>query len=58
VTCAAERRLEVVEPIWVALLAQDGRAIVIGERLFDSVNVVHEVEHEHVVLLRVRTIEA
>ena len=41
----------------VGLLAQDRRAVVRLERLLDRVGVVHEVEHERIVLLRVRAVE-
>ena len=52
-----ERGLEVVQLVRVGLLRQDRRAVVVGERLLDRVGVVHEVEHEHVVLLRVRAVQ-
>ena len=55
---AVEVRLEVVELIWVGLLGQDGRAVVVGEGVPDGVGVVREVEHEGVVLLRVRPVES
>ena len=54
---AVERRLEVVQLVRVGLLAQDRRPVVVGERLLDRVRVVHEVEHEDVVLLRVRAVQ-
>ena len=55
---AVERGLQVVQLVRVGLLGEDRRAVVVGERLLDRVGVVHEVEHEHVVLLRVRAIQA
>jgi RNase P/RNase MRP subunit POP5 len=36
---------------------RDRGAVVVRERLLDRLGVVHEVEHEHVVLLRVRAVE-
>ena len=54
---AAERGLEVVQLVGVRLLAEDRRPVVVGERLLEGIGIVHEVEHEHVVFLRVRPIE-
>ena len=42
----------------VGLLGEDRRAVVVGEGLLDRLGVVHEVEHEDVVLLRVRAVQA
>ena len=51
-------RLQVVQLVRVRLLRQDRRAVVVRERRLDGVGVVQEVEHEHVVLLGVRPVEA
>ena len=44
--------------IGVGLVGQDGRAVVVGEGGADGVGVVEEIEHEHVVLLGMRPVEA
>ena len=41
----------------VGFLAEDRRAVVVGERLLDRLGVVHEIEDEHVVLLRMRPVQ-
>ena len=41
----------------VGLLAQDRGAVVVCERRLDRLGVVHEVEHEDVVLLRMRAVQ-
>ena len=40
----------------IGLFGQHGGPVVVGERLLDRVGVVHEVENEHVVLLRVGSV--
>ena len=52
-----ERRLQVVQLVGVGLLRQDRGAVVVGERRLDCVDVVGEIEHERVVLPRVRPVE-
>ena len=37
---AVEVRLEVMQPVWVGLLSQDGGAVVVGEGRLDGVGVV------------------
>ena len=54
---AVERGLEVVQLIGVGLLAEDRRPVIVDEGFLDGIDIVHEVEHEHVVFLRVRPIE-
>ena len=55
---AVQVRLQVVQLVGVGLVGQDRRPIVVRERLADGVGVVEEVEHEHIVLLGVRPVEA
>jgi hypothetical protein len=53
-----QRGLEVVQLVRVGLLAENARAVVIGERLGDRLDVVLEIEDEDIVFLRVGAIEA
>ena len=50
---AGEVGLQVVQLVRVGLLAEHGRAVVVGEGALDRVRVVGEVEHRDVVFLRV-----
>jgi len=50
--------LQIVELIGIGLLGKDGGAVVVGESCLDHVGIVHEVEHEHVVLLLVSAVQA
>ena len=43
--------------VGVRLLAEDRCPVVVRERLLDGIGIVPEVEHEHVMFLRVRPIE-
>ena len=52
-----QRRLEVVQPVGVGFVRQDGRLVVVGEGVLDGVGVVGEVQHEGVVLLGMRPVE-
>ena len=54
---AVERGLEIVQLVRVGLLAEDRRPVIVVERLLDRFRVVHEVEHEYIVLLRMRAVE-
>jgi hypothetical protein len=54
---SVELGLEVVELVGVGLLAEKRGAIVGLEGRLGDVGVVHEVEHHHVVLARVRPVE-
>ena len=42
----------------VRLLGEDGRAVVVGECLANRLRVVHKIEHEGIVLLGVRAVQA
>jgi len=55
---AIELGLQIMQLVGVGLLAEDGRAVVVGEGAFDDLGVVVEVENEDVVLLWVSAVEA
>ena len=55
---AVQLRLQVVQLVGVGLVGQDRRPIEVYERVADGVGVVEEIEHEHVVLLGVRPVQA
>ena len=50
--------LQVVQLVGVGLIGQDRRPVEVRERCADGVGVVQKVQHEHIVLLRVRPVEA
>lgn len=56
--CGVQVRLEIVELVRIGLLGQDRRAVVVREGFADRVCVVHEVEHEDIVLLRMGPVQA
>ena len=55
---AVQVRLQVVQLVGIGLVRQDRCAIVVGEGVADGIRVVEKVEHEHVVLLGMRSVEA
>jgi hypothetical protein len=50
--------LEVVQLVRVGLVAEHGGAIEISDRIDDALRLALKVEHEYVVLVRVRAVEA
>ena len=53
-----QRRLQVVQLVRIGFLGQQRRAVIVLEGVGDRLAVVLEVEHEAVVLLRMRAVEA